>query len=290
MSYNYTFENFDNINNDVFIMHKTFEDFIIELIDIIKVNIILLAPIIMPLLLGYIIGKIHLNSIQRYEDLNKRIMVINNELSKYDNIIDEIDKMDNDINQQITYIFNELQSIKSHINIMNELLCSEINNNNIFNKNIHEKIDLINKQLKELFNRVASIEIKENYVLIGYRKHTDIPVFVSTEITKISNEEIKKYHLQETCIILPLLTSLPKLKEIHMQQIEGLWLSFDKITLKKPGSDKLMYACDHIPPGSHYTPLKDSLYKHNIPKIESFCNTIGVKLILNIEQNNANIY
>jgi hypothetical protein len=290
MSYNYTFENFDNINNDVFIMHKTFEDFIIELIDIIKVNIILLAPIIMPLLLGYIIGKIHLNSIQRYEDLNKRIMVINNELSKYDNIIDEIDKMDYDINQQISDISNELQSIKSHINIMNELLCSEINNNNIFNKNIHEKIDLINKQLKELFNRVASIEIKENYVLIGYRKSTDIPVFVSTEITKISNEEIKKYHLQETCIILPLLTSLPKLKEIHMQQLEGLWLSFDKITLKKPGSDKLMYAGEYIPPGGHYRLLKDSIYKHNIPKIESFCNTIGVKLIFNIEQNNANIY
>jgi hypothetical protein len=290
MTHNYTFENFDNINSNIFISSLTLEDYIIELIDIIKVNIILLAPITIALLLGYIIGKIHLNSIQRYEDLNKRIMDVNNELSKYDNIIDEIDKMDNDINQQIIYIFNELQSIKSHINTMNELLCSEINNNNIFNKNIHEKIDLINKQLKELFNRVASIEIKENYVLIGYRKHTDIPVFVSTEITKISNEEIKKYHLQETCIILPLLASLPKLKEIHMPQLQGLWLSFDKIILKKPSTDTLMYAGEPLGPGSHYTHPKDSVYKHNIPKIESFCNTIGVKLIFNIEQNNANIY
>jgi len=291
MSYNYTLIAIENYEKFEFYF-ILLQEFVIELIDILKVNIMLLSPIVLPLLIGYIIGKIHYNKNTYYENMENKITEINNKLAKCDNLIsetfnNELDNIDfiinnnySKLNQQIIGTYNELESIKSHINIMNELLCSEINNNNIFKKKINEKIDIIDKQLKQLDNRIVDIETKENYVLIGYRKSTDIPVFVSTEITKISNEEIKKYHLQETCIILPLLTSLPKLKEIHMQQLEGLWLSFDKITLKKPGSDKLMYAGMHIPPGSHYTLPKDSLYKHNIQKIESFCNSIDVKLII----------
>ena len=297
MTHNYTIEKFDNINNHVFITtyenleidYIILQDFIVELFDILKVNIMLLVPFIVPILVGYIIGKIHLNITNRCDDFDIKFIDVNKQLSKYDSIINEIEKINYDINQQISDISNELESIKYHINIMNELLCSEINNNNIFKKNINEKISIINKQVKQLDNRIANIETKENYVLIGYRKSTDIPVFVSTEITKISSEEIKKYHLHETCIILPLLTSLPKLKEIYMTQLDGLWLSFEKIILKKPGTDKLMYAGFHMAPGHHIHP-KDSPYRNNIPKIESFCNSIGVKLIFNNEPNNENIY
>ena len=264
------------------------QEFVIELIDIVKVNIMLLSPFILPLLVGYIIGKIHYNRNQYYEDLNNKITEINDKLSKCDNLLsesfnNELDNIDfimnnnySKLNEQILIMNDKIESIQIHMSILNELVYSEINNNNISRTNTIEKMTNL---IAPLEKRIIAIETKENYVLIGYRINTNIPVFVSTEITKLSNEEIQKYHLHETCIILPLLTSLPKLKEIHMRQLEGLWLSFEKIILKKPGTDKLMYAGIHIPPGSNYTLPKDSLYKHNIPKIESFCNSIGVKLI-----------
>lgn len=275
------------------------QEFIIELIDILKVNIMLLSPFILPLLVGYIIGKIHYNRNQHYEDLNNKITEINDKLSKCDNLLsesfnNELDNIDfimnnnySKLNEQILIINDKIESIQIHMSILNELVYSEINNNNISRTNTIEKMTNL---ISPLEKRIIAIETKENYVLIGYRISTNIPVFVSTEITKLSNEEIQKYHLHETCIILPLLTSLPKLKEIHMRQLEGLWLSFEKIILKRPGADKLMYAGIHIPPGSNYTLPKDSLYKHNIPKIENFCNSIGVKLIFNSERNDEKIY
>jgi hypothetical protein len=180
------------------------------------------------------------------------------------------------LNQQILTINDKIESIQIHMSILNELVYSEINNNNISRTNAIEKMTNL---IAPLEKRIINIETKENYVLIGYRKSTDIPVFVSTEIIKLSNEEIKKYHLQETCIILPLLTALPKLKEINMTQLEGLWLSFEKIISKNPCTDKLMYAGIHMQLGSEIKPI-NSVFKHNIPKIESFCNSIGVKLII----------
>jgi hypothetical protein len=285
MSYNYTFENFDNINNVVLVGSLLLQDFIIELIDIIKVNIILLAPFITPLLLGYIIGKIHFNSIQNHEDLNKKIMDINNELSKCNDLINEkfITELDNidfimnnnyiKLNKQIIGTYNELEFIKSQINIKNELLCSEINNNNIyFKKKINEKIDIIDKQLKQLDNRIVDIETKEKYVLIGYKKkrddNRDIPVFISSQITKISYEEIQKYDLVDTCIILPLLKFLPNLKEIHMISLRcsSIWLSCEKLQNSKPCHEIIMY--------------DGSIDNKKIQKIEEFCNTIGVIVIL----------
>lgn len=294
MNYNYiltTNETYDKFEFYFLLL----QEFVIELIDILKVNIMLLSPFILPLLIGYIIGKIHYNRNTYYENMENKITEINDKLSKCDNLLsesfnNELDNIDfimnnnySKLNEKILIMNDKIESIQIHMSILNELVYSEINNNNISRTNTIEKMTNL---IAPLEKRIIAIETKENYVLIGYRKSTDIPVFVSTEITKLSNEEIKKYDLYGTCIILPLLTSLPKLKEINMTQLGGLWLSFEKIIVKKPGADKLMYEGVNVQPGCHFY----SLYKHNIPKIESFCNSIGVKLIFNSERNDEKIY
>jgi len=287
MSYNYTLISVENYEKFEFYF-ILLQEFVIELIDISKINIILLYPVVLPLLIGYIIGKIQYNRNTYYKNLENKITEINDKLAKCDNLLsetfnNELDNIDfiinnnySKLNQQILTINDKIESIQIHMSILNELVYSEINNNNISRTNAIEKMTNL---IAPLEKRIINIETKENYVLIGYRKSTDIPVFVSTEIIKLSNEEIKKYHLQETCIILPLLTALPKLKEINMTQLEGLWLSFEKIISKKPCTDKLMYAGIHMQLGSEIKPI-NSVFKHNIPKIESFCNSIGVKLII----------
>jgi hypothetical protein len=287
MSYNYTLISVENYEKFEFYF-ILLQEFVIELIDISKINIILLYPVVLPLLIGYIIGKIQYNRNTYYKNLENKITEINDKLAKCDNLLsetfnNELDNIDfiinnnySKLNQQILTINDKIESIQIHMSILNELVYSEINNNNISRTNAIEKMTNL---IAPLEKRIINIETKENYVLIGYRKSTDIPVFVSTEIIKLSNEEIKKYHLQETCIILPLLTALPKLKEINMTQLEGLWLSFEKIISKNPCTDKLMYAGIHMQLGSEIKPI-NSVFKHNIPKIESFCNSIGVKLII----------
>ena len=283
MTYNYTLISIENYEKFEFYF-ILLQEFVIELIDILKVNIILLSPIVLPLLIGYIIGKIHYNKNTYYENMENKITEINDKLAKCDNLIsetfnNELDNIDfiinnnySKLNQQIIGTYNELESIKSHINIMNELLCSEINNNNIFKKKINEKIDIIDKQLKQLDNRIVDIETKENYVLIGYKKkrddNRDIPVFISSQITKISYEEIQKYDLVDTCIILPLLKFLPNLKEIHMISLRcsSMWLSFEKLKNGQSSHEIIMY--------------NGSIDNKKIQKIESFCNSIGVKLII----------
>ena len=183
MTHNYTLktiETYENINSAF--MSKTenyeidsiiFQDFLFELIDIVKVNIILLAPFIMPLFIGYIIGKIQLNSNQHYEDLNNKIKDIDYKLSKCKDLINEnfIKELDNidfiinnnyiKLNDQISDISYEIETMKVNINIMNELISSEINNNSIFKKHIREKITNMTVQVTQLDERISCMETKE---------------------------------------------------------------------------------------------------------------------------------
>lgn len=263
------------------------QEFVIELIDIVKVNFMLLAPFILPLLVGYVFGKKDYNKDTFYENMENKITEINDKLSKCDNLLsesfnNELDNIDfimnnnySKLNKQILIMNDKIESIQIHMSILNELVYSEINNNNISRTNTIEKMTNL---IAPLEKRIIAIETKENYVLIGYRKkrddNRDIPVFVSTEITKISYEEIQKYDLSDTCIILPLLSSLPKLKEIHMIDLKNvqIWLSFEKLKNRQDVQSSTVYSCFN-------DDTKTTLYKQNISKIESFCNSIGVKLI-----------
>uniref|UniRef100_A0A6C0DL46 Uncharacterized protein n=1 Tax=viral metagenome TaxID=1070528 RepID=A0A6C0DL46_9ZZZZ len=280
MSYNYTLIAIENYEKFEFYF-ILLQEFVIELFDILKVNIILLSPFVLPLLIGYIIGKIHYNRNTYYENVENKITEINDKLAKCDNLISETfnNELDNidfiinnnyiKLNQQILIINDKIESIQIHMSILNELVYSEINNNNISRTNAIEKMTNL---IAPLEKRIVDIETKENYVLIGYKKkhddNRDIPVFISSQITKISYEEIQKYDLLDTCIILPLLKFLPNLKEIHMISLRcsSIWLSFEKLKNRQSSHEILVYdGSSHI---------------KNIQKIENFCNSIGVKLII----------
>ena len=68
MSYNYTLISVENYEKFEFYF-ILLQEFVIELIDISKINIILLYPVVLPLLIGYIIGKIQYNRNTYYKNL-----------------------------------------------------------------------------------------------------------------------------------------------------------------------------------------------------------------------------
>lgn len=149
MSYNNTikYENQDfEFEFEIILLRNFIIEFTVELIEILKVNIMLLAPFIIPLFIGYIIGKIYLDSNVYYENLEKKIIDINEKIincekllyeSKENNLLelDEIGfliknnyiKIDN---KHVT-ITKELETMKVHIAILNELVYNELQNSNI---------------------------------------------------------------------------------------------------------------------------------------------------------------
>ena len=110
-----------------------------ELIDILKFNIMLLAPFIVPLSIGYIIGKIYLDNNMYYENLENKIKYINRKIINCENLLFEskennqldLDEIGVVIDNKYTTIRKELESMKVHIAILNELVYSELQNSNI---------------------------------------------------------------------------------------------------------------------------------------------------------------
>jgi hypothetical protein len=156
MSSNYTFENFDNmiVNPSIISKYENYEidsiifwDFIIELIDILKVNIMLLAPFIVPLSIGYIIGKIYLDNNMYYENLENKIKDINRKIINCENLLFEskenyqldLDEIGFVIDNKHSTIRKELESMKVHIAILNELVYSELENSNISRTKYYNK-------------------------------------------------------------------------------------------------------------------------------------------------------
>ena len=122
-------------------------EFTVELIEIIKVNIMLLAPFVIPLFIGYIIGKIYLHNNMYYENLETKITEINQKLvncekllyeSKENNNL-EIDEIGFVIDNKYSTITKELESMKVHIAILNELVYSELQNSNISRTKYYNK-------------------------------------------------------------------------------------------------------------------------------------------------------
>ena len=122
-------------------------EFSVELIEIIKVNIMLLAPFIVPLFIGYIIGKIYLHNNMYYENLETKIIEINQKMINCEKILYE-SKENNHlylheigvvIDNKYSTITKELESMKVHVAILNELVYSELQNSNISRTKYYNK-------------------------------------------------------------------------------------------------------------------------------------------------------
>ena len=122
-------------------------EFSVELIEIIKVNIMLLAPFMVPLFIGYIIGKIYLHNNMYYENLETKIIEINQKMINCEKILYE-SKENNHlylheigvvIDNKYSTITKELESMKVHVAILNELVYSELQNSNISRTKYYNK-------------------------------------------------------------------------------------------------------------------------------------------------------
>lgn len=122
-------------------------EFTVELIEIIKVNIMLLAPFIVPLFIGYIIGKIYLHNNMYYENLENKITEINQKMINCEKILYEseennhlyLDEIGVVIDNKYSTITKELESMKVHVAILNELVYSELQNSNISRTKYYNK-------------------------------------------------------------------------------------------------------------------------------------------------------
>jgi hypothetical protein len=122
-------------------------EFTVELIEIIKVNIMLLAPFVIPLFIGYIIGKIYLHNNMYYENLETKIIDINQKIINCEKILYEskennhlyLDEIGFVIDNKYSTITKELESMKVHIAILNELVYSELQNSNISRTKYYNK-------------------------------------------------------------------------------------------------------------------------------------------------------
>lgn len=122
-------------------------EFSVELIEIIKVNIMLLAPFMVPLFIGYIIGKIYLHNNMYYENLETKIIEINQKMINCEKILYESEENNHlylyeigiVIDNKYSTITKELESMKVHVAILNELVYSELQNSNISRTKYYNK-------------------------------------------------------------------------------------------------------------------------------------------------------